>query len=345
MLVLAVHAGLNNTSFGFIGVDMFFVLSGFLITSLLLEEWEQSGTISLKSFYGRRALRLLPALVVMLTVFVSYGFASLPSRKALRLLQEGLGALFYYANWSIAFGLGRPSLFLHTWSLSVEEQFYLLWPIALLFLVKWTDRRSMFQWVLLGAVLSWVTRVVLFFVGTQVISGNVFPIREERLFAGIDTRADSLLLGCAAALALSAKLLSPGNRHVALRVASPICALALAVIGYKSSVFEPWMICIGWFVVSALCAVIILQLAVTQHTLLHRMLENPALVYTGKISYGLYLWHYPIFVLAERWRWAGGYLGALLASVVAAVISYYFIERPFLRLKERLKRTRPIEIQ
>src|ERR1051325_9449434 len=136
LLVLINHSTLLGDGFGFVGVNTFFVLSGFLITCLLTEEYEKSGRISLRDFYMRRALRLLPALVTMLIAFVIFVFLTDPHKRAVRELHEALFALFYFSNWAGILRIGRHISLAHTWSLSVEEQFYIVWPLILLLLLR-----------------------------------------------------------------------------------------------------------------------------------------------------------------------------------------------------------------
>jgi peptidoglycan/LPS O-acetylase OafA/YrhL len=131
LFVVLVHDGIIRDTFGFIGINTFFVLSGFLITCLLVEEWDMSNDIRFREFYVRRALRLLPALLIMLIAFVVFAFFFDPRRKAIREFYEALRALFYFTNWARIFRIGRTVTLVHTWSLSVEEQFYFTWPFIL----------------------------------------------------------------------------------------------------------------------------------------------------------------------------------------------------------------------
>ena len=153
LAVMSVHAGFNSRG-GLIGVEIFFVLSGFLISCLLIEEWDQSNDISLKQFYLRRGLRLFPALVAMLLVVSGYYWLNYSKAIAWPVTRDGLIALFYSTNWVRSFGLNGASLFGHTWTLSIEEQFYILWPLILLLLLRRaSSRTSMLCWVSLGIVL------------------------------------------------------------------------------------------------------------------------------------------------------------------------------------------------
>ncbi|HEY0485900.1 MAG TPA: acyltransferase, partial [Mycobacteriales bacterium] len=197
--VLLFHGGVAAARGGFLGVDAFFVLSGYLITSLLLAEHARTGTIALTAFWGRRARRLLPALLVLVAFTAVAGHATLAPDELARLRGDALAALLYVANWRmIAHGTGyfdttaAPSLLQHTWSLAIEEQFYLLWPLVLL-LVLGGRRRPLPALCLAGIGLSAVAAAVLGAPGHDV----------GRAYYGTDTRAASLLIGALLAAALA----------------------------------------------------------------------------------------------------------------------------------------------
>jgi peptidoglycan/LPS O-acetylase OafA/YrhL len=334
LLVVLVHLDILQAQFGFIGVDIFFVLSGFLITSILIAEWEQSKDISMQSFYWRRALRLLPALVAMIIVFILYLSLSSPWKIVARNLVYALRASFYCTNWAMISNLGERSnhLFNHTWSLSIEEQFYFIWPAILFILLPRTKSRTSLLWfVLLATFLSCVVRIVLVTLGETSF---------WRFYCGLDTRADSLLLGCCAGIVVSCNLLQ--NRHwikILFRVAAAISVLGLCWLSGRY-IYDPFMYCVGWLLTSLFAAVIILQLVSSSNSILHRVLETRALVYIGQISYGLYLWHHPIFYVLKGlhlsdWRYA-----AVLITGAVTLASYYLIERPCLRLKKRFEKVK-----
>jgi peptidoglycan/LPS O-acetylase OafA/YrhL len=182
LLVVLAHLEIIQVQFAIIGVDIFFVLSGFLITSLLIAEWDQSKDISLKSFYWRRALRLLPALIAMLTVCIIYICLTSPWKIVVKNLVYALRALFYCTNWALISHLGERSnhLLSHTWSLSIEEQFYFIWPAILFFLLRKVKSMTSLLWfVLLAALLSGLVRIVL-----VVLDVTNF----YRYYCGLDTR-------------------------------------------------------------------------------------------------------------------------------------------------------------
>jgi acyltransferase-like protein len=199
--VLAHHS--HWLSGGYLGVDVFFTLSGFLITALLTEEFARTGTITLRLFYARRALRLLPALLVLVVVCAGTLLATVPEYGPL-VLHQAAAVLFYVANWAwvIDVPLGVLS---HTWSLGVEEQFYLLWPCALLVMLRVSSPRRLFAMtlVLAGAGAAW--RHALVQAGA----------RFEHIQRGLDAHGDALLIGCALSLGLTAGLRLPGRSTLA----------------------------------------------------------------------------------------------------------------------------------
>lgn len=321
---------------GFMAVDVFFVLSGFLITCLLIEEWEQSGKISLSAFYMRRALRLLPALLVLLVVFVIFN-AFVHKGDEFRLdLAEARAVLFYYMNWTLAFEWTRSMLLRHAWSLSVEEQFYLLWPPLLLLMLRRKDRLSVLNFTLLGVSCSWSCRLLL-------LALNDWYTDSIRMMCGLDTRADALLIGCATAIVVSSGLPAKwGWTKRALRIAVMVSVPALIIIGLRFDTGRKWMYLIGWLMISLFAALVILGLMTDTAGWVQRALETRWLVYVGTISYSLYLWHFPILRGLKNYGLPLSKVATLGigGSIVMALASYYFIERPFLRLKIRFQKVK-----
>ncbi|MDR3456531.1 MAG: acyltransferase [Verrucomicrobiae bacterium] len=334
MLVLLHHAEILGNGFGFIAVNTFFVLSGFLITCLLIEEWDTFRRISLKFFYFRRALRLLPALSAMLLVFIIFAFLAYPRERALRELSEALYAFFYSTNWAVVLELPRDGTLGHTWSLSIEEQFYFIWPLLLSFLLLKTSRRSLLYWVFLGAFASALLRWTWYMYDAEITR------RLAIIFQGTEMRADSLLLGCFVGVLLTSNRLPRGRWFLkAPTLCGVISAAGLAGLG-TFGIFAPWVMCYGWFLDSALAAVLITQLAGTAGSLLHKLFENPVLVYIGQISYGLYVWHQPLVCILREYHlfplpWQK--LAYVILPFLVAIPSYYLIERPCLRLKTKFK--------
>jgi peptidoglycan/LPS O-acetylase OafA/YrhL len=336
--VMVFHSTARNGSLlpgGFIGVDVFFVLSGFLITVLLAHEFDRHGAISFRRFYMRRALRLLPALAVMLAVFNLYSLLALPREVATRNAVDSAIALFYSANWTRALGWRRPDLLGHTWSLSIEEQYYLLWPVALVLLLRAVrSRRALVAILALAAAGCWFLRVYLVAGGASI----------DRVYNGLDTRADALLWGSALGVAYASGLLRPMSASLRWTRWGTVIAIGSAVLGLGAiAALADWrsLALYDWVLASTalICALIIRRLVTSDSCPLKKLLELPGLVWMGGISYGLYLWHYPIFRLlqgsgyGERWVMT---LGTLL-TLSAASLSYYYVERPLLRLKSRYR--------
>jgi peptidoglycan/LPS O-acetylase OafA/YrhL len=331
LMVLVCHGGLLPNGYGFVAVNAFFVLSGFLITCLLVLEYDQSNDISLRRFYLRRALRLLPALVTMLFVFMVIAYLTDSSTEVFQEMHQALWALFYSTNLAQilqAYPVGHAEPFAHTWSLSLEEQFYFVWPLLLLFLLRRNSRNSLLCWIMLGVYLSVGTRILLY-LGTN-LSG-----RLTRLGGGLDTRADSLLLGCLVGVLISSNLLPRSDGFVkTLNVLAIISSGGLIIMGVFNS-YSSRMICIGWLLASVFATILITCLASISSGLPHRFFENPLLVYLGRISYGLYVWHFPILVFMQRLQLPWRNLMYLPPVFLVVLASYYLIERPCLRLKTR----------
>jgi peptidoglycan/LPS O-acetylase OafA/YrhL len=334
LMVLQDHLDLLRHSVGFLAVNSFFVLSGFLITWLLISEWNDSGTINLKNFYFRRALRLFPALFTMLVLFALYTCLVNPPHTVRRDFHYILWALFYFTNWGQVLGCGDFMNYLaHTWSLSIEEQYYLLWaPILLLLLHRTESKTSLLWWTVLAVFCSVLIRAYYTHFGMQGFFGF------WRVSRGLDARADSLLTGCAVGIIISGQLL-PRRRWLewALYVTAAISICGLIWVSWHQ-IYDPWMFYAGWFLASIFTAIILLHLVYSPRGILHWILEAPPLVYIGMISYGFYIWHFPIINLIHdhfpgHWKVIG-----VAASVAASLLSYYLVERPCLRLKKKFSR-------
>jgi len=337
LAVMAFHTYTPLTRGGFIGVDVFFVLSGFLITSLLLQEWNQSGVIGLKNFYARRALRLLPALFTLSFVWLLY--LSLFRPEHLRETSKAiLIVLFYSANWARALGqeeLGWHDSLGHTWSLSVEEQFYLIWPVLLVAMLRLRlNGRWIISLVVMGIAASAVSRAALWASGSSV----------ARLFNGLDTRADALLIGCVVGLLATYNLL-PGARWFLLTIKGLAIgsALILAYLGFRANASAGYMYLGGFTVVAGAAAIILIELLGSPSKLALLLLESPLLVWIGRLSYGLYLWHLPLYritvpvVTHPDWNWYERLGLRFVVTFAVASLSFYLIERPCLNLKQRFR--------
>jgi peptidoglycan/LPS O-acetylase OafA/YrhL len=333
LAVMVGHAaqisGWRIGSGGGIGVFIFFVLSGFLITALLIEERDRTGTNRLVKFYARRALRLLPALVVVLAFCGLYRLLS-SSQHASETADAIPSAMFYFANF-YRIGSEAMGALAHTWSLAVEEQFYLLWPIMVIVIGALAKPRVWKNWVLVvaltGAVASQIERLAL---------------RDhaslQRLSVAPDTAADGLLWGCATALVLY--IVSDAGRQrmaaVARLLVVPGALLLLVWIVWLPG-GPGGIVRYGQLLVALASAVVITFIVLAPAGPMHRLLSTRPAIEIGRRSYGLYLWHWVVLTVALS---VG--LGAKPAvfleftlTFVIAWLSFALVEQPFLRLKGR----------
>ncbi len=336
--VMIFHAHAPLWTGGFIGVEIFFVLSGFLITSLLVSEYDRYGSVSLGHFYMRRVLRLGPALIALLFAFCLTSFLFLGDQQATTNYIDSLIALFYVSNWARALSIHPPDLLGHTWSLSIEEQFYIIWPFVLLLMLRGSSNR--YQIVIASAtvaVLSWILRVYL-------LSNHA---TLERLYNGLDTRADALMVGCTIGVAWSSGFLArqeiKDTLSRILLFAAPISATCLLAFGVLGDYYLAWLFQVGFFVIELLTAILVIDILINAKSLIRKLLGMRWLVWIGTISYGLYLWHYPIYRALFALKFSG--LAVLtigsLATFLAASISYYLMEKPILKLKVFFTRATP----
>jgi peptidoglycan/LPS O-acetylase OafA/YrhL len=329
--VLLFHGGYLQG--GFLGVDLFFALSGFLITSLLVRDADGGG-IHLTAFWGRRFRRLLPAVLALIAVVAAWvaAFGSPAELDSVR--RDGPWALGYLANWhAIAESGGywqsfdQPSMFDHLWSLAIEEQFYLVWPVVLAVVWRWAPRpsRALVTTCVAGIALSLVTMVVL-----------AGPSDPTRVYMGTDTRAASLLAGALAATAPCRRLLARLLERVdATALVVAVGALVLwtwvAVDGASSALLYRG----GLALHSGLCALVVAVVATAPRAAGARVLGCRPLAWIGVMSYGLYLWHWPVYVALspERTGLAGPPLLVLrmAVSVAFAVASFQLVEDPVRR--------------
>lgn len=294
------------------GVDVFFVLSGYLITTLLANELSATGQIDYRNFFIRRILRLWPAFAVFLFVMVmTISMSKGPNTGS---FQAVAVSAVYLMNWNKAFAWWEPSNLGHTWSLAMEEQFYLLWPVLLSLI--FVRRPIRYVLGLITVMITW--RCFLALSGAD----------PDRTYNGFDTHGDALLIGCL--LALLVRRTPDPTIH--LSKLWPVASAGLLAILFLLTHRTVLAQTAGLSIASVLTFVIIAGLR--RETLLKSLLSTRPLVYLGKISYGFYLWHFPIVFGLSHYGIAGK-LAAFMFSFGLASASYHWIELPFLALKKQ----------
>jgi peptidoglycan/LPS O-acetylase OafA/YrhL len=327
--VVLIHAGVPFMRGGSIGVDLFFTLSGFLITSLLLKELGERGRISFGRFWLRRAARLVPALLLVVTGVVTASFVVPGLANPVAMRREALAAVFYVTNWMRAFHLTQDSFLRHTWSLAIEEQYYLLWPILLTLLVRRFRESRLASVIFALACVAAVWRAVLYRHGAS----------NERVYDGLDTRADSLLVGSALAALLSSEAYAwivQRRRWMQWAIWPPLALLSW--MAYRVNCHAPWMYAGGGYFLAAVSVAVLIAAVVTNDDTFwfRRVLALPPMVWVGRISYGIYLWHIPVFEMMGHYGWGGAIVHrGIPITVAVAASSYYSVEAYFRRRKER----------
>jgi len=330
LLVMCAHYyGLFGLYSGMLGVNIFFVLSGFLITSLLMKEIEDTGTIRIGNFIVRRILRLVPALVAMVMIYGIFDLV-IGIRPPDLVIKAMLTSLAMYAsNWVRALDLWNMVEFGHTWSLAIEDQFYLVWPLVLLFLAR-AGRITAIIVVLIGVVALQSNRYA------ALISGNV-PIGY--IDAATHYQMDALLIGAIPAFLVHYNI----NRTALLYAAAAACAVLTAIaIDPRNYMFKQPAVVMS-------VSIILLHLRLNKDSFIHRALSVKWLTYSGKISYGLYLYHYPMWFLTVHnygQDWDTRYKQIICLFILTPITffmswaSYKYLEEPFLRLKKHFRNER-----
>ena len=324
-LVIFYHFGFNGVP-GAHGVMLFFVLSGFLITWLLIEEQTATGTVSLTAFYWRRTLRIFPAFYAFWFLVVAVGLlrnGAAPSAHA-------WSAFFYTSNYYSALNGHPVNAFSHTWSLGVEEQFYLMWPFV--FLRCRGDLRLMTRILVAIISVALVHRAMLIY---------VFHVDESYVYSAFDTRLDQLMAGALAAVLLKRRVLQSFWSTACAHVLAPAVTIALlsASIAYGATIGGHYRYVIGFTLEPILFGVLLVQLVALSQSPMWSWLDSTPARFLGRISYPLYLYQeitlYPVKRLLAETPVGVQLAAALLVTVGVATLSYYVIERPFLRMKRR----------
>ena len=342
LAVIIYHVDVNYLPGGFLGVDLFFVLSGYLISSLIIKEFRKTGTVNLYNFYIRRARRLLPAVYFMITV----GLVVMVLFNEVLLRKSHLDAIFgyiYSSNWWYIFhkldyfdSFGAQSPFKHLWSLAIEEQFYMIFP--LLFLLVNGKKKSKdgtyklnknFLYVVLGLILvSLIAYILLFDIN------NI-----SRIYFGTDTRAFSLLVGVVGAILYPMERLHSKvtpQQNMIYSVVSLVSIATLITVMIYTSEYNTWLYRGGFLLVAILGLIVIISSG-KQHTLMSKLLSFKPIVFIGKISYSLYLWHFPILVLTTPVSEIGNpniifVILRVILTFILATASYVFVETPIRKL-------------
>lgn len=330
--VILYHAGIGWLPGGFLGVEVFFVISGYLITALLLNEWQRNLALDFRAFWIRRARRLLPALYLLLLVFLAFAVIRLPDQVA-RLRGDALASFFYVLNWFYIFrqqsyfeAIGRPSLFQHLWSLAIEEQYYLFWPPLLALGLRVLSRRRLLVALLIAAAASSLWMAFLYRPGVD----------PSRVYYGTDTRASGLLLG--SALAVGWAPWQPSKWATRTLIAwldrAGIGALlVLLILFLRVDQSQAFLYRGGFALLGLATAALIAGTIAPGARILPLLLDNRPLRWIGERSYSLYLWHWPIFTVTRPQLdlpldGIPLLIVRLGLTLLCASLSYRYVERP-----------------
>ncbi len=319
LLVILSHAHVPLFEGAFFGVDLFFVLSGYLITSLLLMEMQSAGRLDYWRFYRRRFFRLMPALALFLGTYCLVAPFLWPDLTDI--YSDALVSILYLADYGIAF-FDSPDTLLHMWSLSVEEHFYLIWPPLLVLVLRFTPTGKAWRAIALLWLLSSLWRIF------WVLEGQQF----YEIFFRFDTRVSGLFAGALLAALLVEKpqfydtMRAQRSYAMWLPLAVPLL-MALEWDNHDAMI---------WGIPVVECAAVVVLLAVHQHRgLVYEMLTAPVLMKLGQWSYGIYLWHYPVVrYLRADYSWPVVVVAGLAISTLLAALSFYTIERWAMRMRD-----------
>lgn len=329
LAVIAYHLNIPYSAGGFLGVTVFFVLSGYLISSLLLSEWDQTQKIDLRQFWIRRAKRLLPAMFLLL-IALNIATPLLRPELITNLRQDTIAATFYYSNWHYIFQelsyfetFEKPSLLTHFWSLAIEEQFYIFWAVVILFFLKIVkSRKAIFLSIIIASIVSAVWMMLLY-------DPNFDP---SRVYYGTDTRIFSLLIGASFAFIAPQQPITKFKKWTFEIMATIGLAIFLFMIYYTNQ-YDSFVYEGGMALISLSTAGLVLSLTLSPSGIVNKILEWKPLKWIGVRSYGIYLWHYPIILYMNPNVNTGGMdvykvsLEITLTFIIAA-ISYTYVEKP-----------------
>jgi peptidoglycan/LPS O-acetylase OafA/YrhL len=325
--VLAFHD--DRLTGGFLGVDLFFAVSGFLITTLLIDELQRTNTIDLIGFWGRRLRRLLPAVMVLLVVVVIFFRLFADTGQWIIARNDAPWAQFYVANWhQISSGAGywdafaAPSAFEHLWSLAIEEQFYVVWPLLVIGAWRIGRTRALGTLTGIGIIASFVAMLTIYDGGDPT-----------RVYMGTDTRAFSLLCGAFVALPAIRHAITAGMQKFR-RAASGLTAALIVALGFMWFTVDgqsEWLFR-GGLLAHSIASSLLAILVASSSSRLSVIFSWRPLAYIGRLSYALYLWHWPVFIFctSERLDVDGLTLTAIRMGITLAlsIASYLLVEQP-----------------
>lgn len=332
IMVVGYHLKLPLFKGGVLGVTIFFVISGFLITRLLLQELENKNSIDLKSFWIKRVKRIWPALIFMISVII------IVSAFCNRILftkasHDFVSAIFGFNNWYQIFNNisyfdngGAPSPLLHCWSLAIETQFYLIFPFIIILISKIkNNKKERYQLLsLITTILIVVSSLLMFILFDP--TGN-----PSRVYYGLDTRAFSLLIGALLAIFTQCDfnftLKKNINDVMGILSLVIVCVIVTRVAGYNAFLYK------GAYLLTSLFTALVIFSILRKNSLLSKVLSIPVIDWLGKLSYSIYLWHYPIIILISGGKKSSvpTMLIEIILTLVMAVISYYLVETPIRR--------------
>jgi len=335
--VLTYHSNFRTLPGTWVALQVFFVLSGFLITAMLANEGQRNGRISLGAFYARRGVRLVPPLLLTVGLLAIYAQFVHVADAAHRLWGDSLAAMFYYADYRQAFGHAPFFGYLaQTWSLSVEEQFYILWSLAMVCAVALHKRHLAYGMAVVGMLLSTADRLYLTYHAHPFTAATF-----SRVYYAFDSRADALFLGCLLGL-----LAADGHFHGWARWARGLLTGAAAA----SAAFLVWILleaplftenlAVWWLPATTVAsAVILTYFVICPSSLGSRFAGLGILVFIGELSYTAYLVHFPVYLAIEpstnHWSFWPNELARLAVVFTIAIASWFLMERPLMRWRAR----------
>lgn len=341
LTIMLFHVPYEWVTGGYWSVNVFFIVSGYLITGLLLKELDKWGSIDLIGFYTRRARRLLPALLIMLSVVCLVWPRILGDETPSTIKGDGLAALFYVANWRMIltgqsyfeqFGTVAQSPFKHAWTLGIEEQYYLLFPILLIVLFRVFGRRGHGKILAVICLLAGVSAIVM--AKVYVPGGD-----PSRVYYGTDSRMQDILVGAALAVGMSMidrrRMAAWAARNRPFVIGAGWLVAALTIYWFFWIPAHGWVFYGGYLVFDTMFAVLIASVELLPGSSIAQVLSWRPLAWIGMMSYGLYLWHYPLFVLLtpDRTHLSGIPLQIVRFGLTFAIASasYYLVENPIRR--------------